>query len=50
VEYPEFYYGDLVKEAIKSGVEQEISSHSFSHIPYPLVDDETAERGSHHVY
>ena len=44
VEYPEFYYGDLVKEAIKSGVEHEISSHSFSHIPYPLVDEETAER------
>jgi len=44
VEYPEFYYGDLVKEAIKSGVEHEIASHSFSHIPYPLVDDETAER------
>jgi len=44
VEYPEFYYGDLVKEAIKSGVEHEITSHSFSHIPYPLVDDETAER------
>jgi peptidoglycan/xylan/chitin deacetylase (PgdA/CDA1 family) len=44
VEYPEFYYGDLVKEAIKSGVGHEISSHSFSHIPYPLVDDETAER------
>jgi len=44
VEYPEFYYGDLVKEAIKSGVGHEIASHSFSHIPYPLVDDETAER------
>jgi peptidoglycan/xylan/chitin deacetylase (PgdA/CDA1 family) len=44
VEHPEFYYGDLVKEAIKSGVGHEIASHSFSHIPYPLVDDETAER------
>jgi len=44
VEYPEFYYGDLIKEAIKSGVGHEIASHSFAHIPYPLVDDETVER------
>jgi peptidoglycan/xylan/chitin deacetylase (PgdA/CDA1 family) len=44
VEYPEFYYGDLIKEAIKSGVRHEIASHSFAHIPYPLVDDETVER------
>jgi len=44
VEYPEFYYGDLIKETIKSGVRHEIASHSFAHIPYLLVDDETVER------
>jgi peptidoglycan/xylan/chitin deacetylase (PgdA/CDA1 family) len=42
VENPEFYYGDLIEEAVKSGV-GEIASHSFSHIPYSLVDDEVAE-------
>jgi peptidoglycan/xylan/chitin deacetylase (PgdA/CDA1 family) len=42
VENPEFYYGDLIEEAVKSGV-GEIASHSFSHIPYLLVDDEVAE-------
>jgi peptidoglycan/xylan/chitin deacetylase (PgdA/CDA1 family) len=42
VENPEFYYGDLIEEAVKSGV-SEIASHSFSHIPYSLVDDEVAE-------
>jgi len=42
VESPEFYYGDLIEEAVKFGV-SEIASHSFSHIPYSLVDDEVAE-------
>jgi len=42
VENPEFYYGDLIEEAVKSGI-GEIASHSFSHVPYPLVDDEVAE-------
>jgi peptidoglycan/xylan/chitin deacetylase (PgdA/CDA1 family) len=41
VEYPEFYYGDLVEKLIKSGIDHEIGSHSFSHIPYSLVDDNT---------
>jgi len=40
LEYPEFYYGDLIEEAIKLKVKHEVASHSFSHIPYPLVDDE----------
>jgi peptidoglycan/xylan/chitin deacetylase (PgdA/CDA1 family) len=44
IECPEFYYGDLIEEAIKSSMDHEIASHSFSHIPYPLVDDETVER------
>jgi len=44
VEYPEFYYGDLIDEAIRSGIGHEIASHSFSHIPYPLVNDETADK------
>jgi hypothetical protein len=44
VEYPEFYYGDLIDEAIRSGIGHEIASHSFSHIPYPLVDDNTADK------
>ena len=44
IEHPEFYFGDLVEEAIKSGIKHEIASHSFSHIPYSLVDDETAIR------
>lgn len=44
IEYPEFYYGDLIEEAIKSGVGHEIGSHSFSHVPYPLVDNKSAER------
>jgi len=41
IEYPEFYYGDLIDEIVKTGVKHEVASHSFSHIPYPLVDDET---------
>lgn len=44
VEYPEFYYGDLIDDITRSSAMHEIASHSFSHIPYPLVDDGTAER------
>jgi hypothetical protein len=40
VEYPEFYYGDLIDEIVKSGMKHEVASHSFSHIPYALVNDE----------
>jgi hypothetical protein len=44
VEYPEFYYGDLIEEITNHKIKCEIASHSFSHIPYPLVDDETVFR------
>jgi len=40
IEYPEFYYGDLIDEIVKSGIKHEVASHSFSHIPYALVNDE----------
>ena len=44
VEYPEFYYGDLINNITRSSAMHEIASHSFSHIPLPLVGDGTAER------
>ncbi|MEM0173466.1 MAG: polysaccharide deacetylase family protein [Sulfolobaceae archaeon] len=40
-QYPEFYYGDLIERFKKSNIGHEIASHSFSHIPYALVDDNT---------
>jgi peptidoglycan/xylan/chitin deacetylase (PgdA/CDA1 family) len=39
VEYPEFYYGDLIDGIVKLGIKHEVASHSFSHIPYALVND-----------
>jgi len=43
-QYPEFYYGDLIERFIKSNIGHEIASHSFSHIPYALVDDNTVSK------
>lgn len=44
IEYSEFYYGDLIDEIVKSGIKHEVASHSFSHIPYALVSDETISK------
>jgi len=44
VEYPEFYYGDLIERLMKSNLGHEIALHSFSHIPYALVDDNTVSK------
>lgn len=41
IEYPEFYYGDLIEKIVKSKFDHEIALHSFSHIPYALTDDNT---------
>jgi len=41
VKYPELYYGDLVEVIARSRL-AEIGSHSFSHIPYSAVSDDTA--------
>jgi peptidoglycan/xylan/chitin deacetylase (PgdA/CDA1 family) len=44
IEYPEFYYGDLIDEIVELGMKHEVASHSFSHIPYALVEDEVVSK------